>query len=61
MECGNLEDARPDPISIARWRELLAEDADTLSDQDVDRIRQHADAMAHVLVEMFRENRTDSE
>jgi hypothetical protein len=61
MESGNLEDARPDPISIMHWRELLAADADTLSDQDIDRIRQHADAVAHLLVEMFLENGTSSE
>jgi len=51
----------PDPISLDRCRELLGDEADGLSDQDVDLIRQHADAMAHVLVEIFLENRTTAE
>jgi len=53
--------APPDPISIARCRELLGDEADVLSDQEVVLIRQHADAMAHVLVEIFLENRTTPE
>jgi hypothetical protein len=42
-------------ISIARCRELLGDEADGLSDREVDLIRQHADAMAHIIVEMFLE------
>jgi hypothetical protein len=42
-----------DAISIARWRHLLGEDADGLSDQDIVQIRQHAEAMAHIIVEML--------
>jgi hypothetical protein len=57
MESADPTNARPD-ISIARCRELLGDEADGLSVQDVDLIRQHADAMAHVLVEIFLENRT---
>lgn len=55
MESGNFEDARLNLISIAHWRELLADEADALTDQDVDRIRQHADALVHVLVEICLE------
>jgi hypothetical protein len=58
MENADSADTRPDPISIARCRELLGDEAAALSDQDIDQIRQHADAMAHVLVEIFLENRT---
>lgn len=61
MDNADPADARPDSISIARCRELLGDEADDLSDQDVDLIRQHADAMAHVLVEIFLENRTKAE
>ena len=57
MDNADPAGARPDPISIARWRELLGDEAEALSDQDVDLIRQHADAMAHVLFEIFLENR----
>jgi len=53
MESRNLEDDRPDPISIAHWRKLLGDEADELSDHEVDRVRQHADALAHMLVEIF--------
>lgn len=43
------------------WRELLGDEADALSDQNVDLIRQHADAMGRVLVEIFLENRPTPE
>ena len=39
--------------SITRCRELLGDEAEGLSDQEVDLMRRHADAMAHVLVEIF--------
>lgn len=47
-----------DQISIAPWRELLGDEAVGLSDEEVDRIRQHADAMARVLIEVFLANRS---
>jgi hypothetical protein len=43
--------------TIARCRELLGDDADGMSDQEVEQIRRHADAVAHVIVEMFLEQR----
>lgn len=46
----------PDPILLARCRDLLRDEAAGLSDEEVDLIRRHADAMAHVLVEVFLEN-----
>ena len=48
---------RPEPISIARCRELLGDEADTLTDQDVELIRRHAETMAQVVVGMFVESR----
>ena len=50
-----------EPISIARCREILGHDAEGLSDIAVDQIRRHADAMAHVIVEIFLEQRTPQE
>lgn len=47
-----------EPMSIRRCRELLGSDADGLSDSDVDLIRRHAEVMAHVIVEIFLEQRT---
>jgi hypothetical protein len=54
-------DVHSEPISMARCRELLGREADDLSDVEVDRIRQHADLMAHVVVETFLEHRTPRE
>ena len=47
--------------AIARCRELLGDEADGLPDHDIDRIRQHADAMACVIVEIFLEQRAAQE
>ena len=54
-------DVHSEPISISRCRELLGPEANGLSDVEVDQIRQHADAMAHVVVEIFLEQRTPQE
>ena len=54
-------DVHSEPISTARCRELLGREADDLSDVEVDRIRQHADLMAHVVVEIFLEQRGPQE
>jgi hypothetical protein len=43
---------------IARCRELLGDEAVGLSDEEVDRIRRHADTMAHVVIEMFLQVRS---
>jgi len=55
MEYAHPTDAASDSLSIARCRELLGDEAEGLSDCDVDRIRQHADAMARTIVEIFLE------
>ena len=36
---------------------MLGDEADTLTDQDVELIRRHAETMAQVVVEMFVESR----
>jgi hypothetical protein len=61
MEYAHAADAPSDSVSIARCRELLGDEAQGLSDCDVDRIRQHADAMARTIVEIFLERRAPSE
>ena len=48
-------DVRFRSISIERCRDLLGEEADGLSDLEVDQIRRHAEVMAHVIVEIFLE------
>ena len=57
MDFVDRGDDRPEPISIARCRELLGDEADTLTDQDVELIRRHAETMAQVVIEMFVESR----
>ena len=57
MEFVDRRDDQPDPFSIARCRELLGDEADTLTDQDVELIRRHAEMMAQVVVQMYVESR----
>jgi hypothetical protein len=40
-------------ISIARCRELLGDEGCALSDEEIDLVRRRADAMAHILVDIF--------
>ena len=46
---------RPEPISIARCRELLGEGPESMTDQDVALIRRNAETMACIVVEMYQE------
>ena len=57
----NTRDDIADGNTIARCRELLGDEAECLSDAEVDHIRRHADAVAHVIVEMFLEQRIQQE
>ena len=61
MEYVEHADQRPEPISIARCRELLGEDAESMTDQDVEEIRQHAETMARMVVKMYQEQCRASE
>ena len=51
----------PDAITIARCQELLGDEAGTLSDHEIARIRQHAEMMAHLVVEILAANRRNPE
>jgi hypothetical protein len=55
MEFVEDADDRPEPISIARCREFLGEEADSMTDQEVALIRQHAETMACIVVEIYQE------
>jgi hypothetical protein len=55
MEYVEQTEPRPEPISIARCRELLGDDAESMTDQDVEDIRRHAETMAYIVVEMYQE------
>jgi hypothetical protein len=55
MESVEHIDDRAEPISIARCRELLGEEAESMTDQEVELIRRHAQTMACIVVEMYQE------
>ena len=55
MEYFERADPRPEPISIAHCRELLGEEADSMTDRDVEDIRRHAETMACIVLEMYQE------
>jgi len=57
----NTRDDIADDNIIARCREVLGDEADDLSDEEVDRVRRHADAAAHVIVEIFLNQRAEQE
>ena len=50
-----------DVTVVARCRALLGDEAEGLSDREVDRIRQHAETMARLIVEIFLEQRATLE
>jgi hypothetical protein len=52
------QDVNQQPMSIARCREILGAEADELSDADVEQINRHAEVMAHVVLEMFLDQRS---
>lgn len=49
MDAPHLE-SKPETISVVRCRELLGDEADTLSDDEVCEVARHADAMARLLI-----------
>jgi hypothetical protein len=46
-----------DRATIDRCRELLGDDGVDLSDEEVDRVRQHAEVVARAVIELFLEGR----
>ena len=55
MEFVEHADDRLEPISIARCRELLGEEAESMTDQEIDLIRRHAETMACIVIEIYQE------
>jgi hypothetical protein len=53
-----LDGVKPEsePIAIARCRELLGEDADTMSDEEVLAVARHAESIGHVVIELALQN-----
>jgi hypothetical protein len=56
MEFVEHADDRPELITIERCRELLGEEAASMTDQEITSIRRHAETMACIVVEMYQEN-----
>jgi hypothetical protein len=56
MEFVEQADDMPEPISIARCRELLGDEAKSMTDQEIALIRQHAETMACIVVESYQEH-----
>ena len=50
MDIPDCADQEPEPISLARCRELLGDDAETMSDQEVVAVARHAETLAHILI-----------
>ena len=50
MDIPDCADQEPEPISIARFRELLGDDAETMSDEEVVAVARHAETLAHILI-----------
>ena len=46
-----------DQATIDRCRELLEDDGIGLSDEEVARVRRHADVVARIVIELFLESR----
>ena len=50
MDVPEPAEAIPEPISIARCRELLGTEADAHTDDEVLEIARHAEAVAHIVI-----------
>ena len=50
MDVPECADVIPEPISIGRCRQLLGEEADALTDDEVIDVARHAEAMANLLI-----------
>lgn len=50
MDVPERVDDTPEPISIVRCRELLGDEADALSDDEILVVARHADALAPVVI-----------
>jgi hypothetical protein len=52
MDVPDSADQEPEPISIARCRDLLGDDAGTMSDDEVVAVARHAETLAHILIDV---------
>ncbi len=52
MDVPDRAEEGPEAISVARCRELLGDDANTLTDDEVLGVARHAKALAHIMIEL---------
>ena len=52
MDVPDRAEQGPKPISVARCRELLGDEADSLSDEEVLIVARHAESLAHVVIDL---------
>ena len=50
MDVPERTEQPPEPISVARCRDVLGDEADALTDVGVIEVARHAEAMAHILI-----------
>ena len=50
MDAIDHADQDPEPLSVARCRELLGDDAAMMSDEEVVAVARHAETLAHILI-----------
>ena len=50
MDVIDRADQEPEPMSIAQCRELLGDDADMMSDEEILAVARHAETLAHILI-----------
>ena len=50
MDVIDRAEQEPEPISVSRCRELLGDDADMMSDEEILAVARHAETLAHVLI-----------
>ena len=52
MDVIDRAEQEPGPISVARCRELLGDDADMMSDEEILAVARHVESLAHVVIEL---------
>ena len=56
MDVIDRAEEEPGPISVARCRELLGDEADMMSDEEILAAARHAETLAHVLIAVALQN-----
>jgi hypothetical protein len=52
MDVPDRAEQEPEAITVARYRELLGDDANTLTDDEVLAVARHAEAFAHIMIDL---------